>query len=303
MSIRRALKVRKKFTIEQRQFITSKKLDGENTATGWIDFLEELAEFDTYVDIARNRTRNIAIALGVISFIVFFPAMGMTDMFFRSLLMLFPFLTVVYIAIYFDLKRVDIPNAMRLFIFPLIRVLQEETKDETKIYVKVDFNAGLNKLYQTNKIDGTYDSSKKRKVDMIFYKYPILELKTKFADGTNLILTIDESARKNEIRKTNYRGKTKWKTKYKVKTTIDVTLLAKETAYQYLNAKNNTPQSNNQANSKTNINNTLINYSKKDDKHVLSSRRVLVRTEEESIPKLELVLGTIAKVYESLKAN
>jgi hypothetical protein len=288
MSIRKALSIRKKFTVEQHQFISNQKIDGENTAAVWIDFLEELAEFDSYVDIAKNRIQNAAIICGVLSFISIFIVAFSAGLA-LPLLILLLLATVIYTSMYFGIKRFDIPNRMRFFIFPLLRVLQEETKPETKIYIKADFHTGMTKPYETKKIEGTYDKVLKKKVDLTFYAYDILQLKTKLADGTSLQLAISDVARKNDIRKTNYRGKTKWKTKYKIKTLIDITLGAKASAYQYIAKKDNEkPQS-------------AIEYTQKEDKHILSLRQVEINTKESSVPKLDIVLSAIATTYQSLK--
>lgn len=299
MSIRKALKIRKQFTIEQNQFLKEQKIDGENTAAGWIDFLEELAEFDTYVDAARDKTVTIAIVCGVLSFISIFLT-AFSGGLAAPLLILLIIATITYTAIYFSLKKIDIPNRMRLFVFPLIRVLQEEMKDESKIYLKVDFTTGLTKPYQTKHIEGKYDSNAKKKVDLTFYNYPVLELKAKLADGTNLAIEIADIARKNSIRKTNYRGKTKWKTKYKIKTRIDVSLIAKDTAYQYIANNDKKPQENVKQNAPKNIK-SLSHYERKNDKHVVSCRDVKISTEEENVPKLDAVLNAIAINYQKLK--
>ena len=71
MSIRKALKIRKGFTVEQQLFAKEQKLDGEHTAAEWIDFLEEIAEFDSYVDAARKKTSTIMTVLIVLSILSF----------------------------------------------------------------------------------------------------------------------------------------------------------------------------------------------------------------------------------------
>jgi hypothetical protein len=289
MSIRKALEIRKKFTVEQHQFVKEQKIEGENTPAGWVDFFEELAEFDSYVDSAKNRTRNIAILCGVLSFFSII-ASAATAGFLAPLMFLLFLLTAIYIAIYFGLEKVDIPNRMRFLVFPLIRVLQEEMKNEAKLYLKVNFKTGLTKPFETKKVEGKYDSKIKKKVDMAFYDYPVLELKAKLADGTGLAVTIDEVARKNDIRKTNYRGKTKYKTKYKIKTSIEVTLTAKEASYQYIDK-----------NPQAQAAKPLLHYNHKADKHIISSKQVQISTDGEAIPKLDIVLNAIATTYQKLK--
>jgi hypothetical protein len=287
MSIRQALKIRKQFTVEQKQFAAEQKIDAENTAAGWIDFLEEIAEFDSYVDEAKKKTKNIMITLIIVAVVCLFGTIFTAGALLPFFLLAFVAM-IIYIAIYMGLNKIDIPNRLRLFVFPLIRMLKDEMKDQAKIYIKADFNTGMKKEYLTQKIDGKYDKNTRKKVDNTLYSYPILELKTRFADGNALSLYINDSSRKSSIRKTNYRGKTKYKTKYKIKTNVEVILAAKVGAYTFIGG------------SRAGTTSSVL-YNQKDDKHIITYRHVKISATDEYIPELDLVLSAIATTYQQLK--
>lgn len=285
MSIRKALAIRKKFTLDQQQFISEKKINGEYTAAKWIDFLEEIAEFDSYVDVAKEKTQNWAIGFGVATFLSLF-SFAFLGAFALVPVLSFLVLCVVYTTMYWSLRRVDIPNRMRLFMFPLVRILQEEMKPDTLVALKADLTTGMNKPYFVRE---SKKDVPRGKVTSYFYDYPVLELKTKLADGNSLQIFVSDFARKNEVRRSNARGKTKTKTKYKIKTTTQVVLTAKAETYQVqkLPAQPKTKKE--------------LYYELKNNKHILNLRKTDVSTAEESIPLLNSTLELIAKGYQLLK--
>ncbi len=287
MSIRKVLAIRKQFTVEQQQFVDEKKIDSEQTATQWIDFLEEIVEFDSYVDVAKSKTQNWAIGFGIASFLSIFSAAFLGG-FAAVLVALFLILCLIYVAIYINLKKIDIPNRMRLFVFPLLRVLKEETKPDALIQVKADFKTGLHKPYL---IKEEKKDIPRGKATIYYYNYPLLELKTKLADGNVLAINMTDTARKSDRKQSNSRGKTKYKTKYKIKTNLQVTLLVKTSAYQLKKSISPT------ANSKQDL-----HYALKNDKHALSLQKTIIGTTEETIPNLQETLALIAKGYDYLKA-
>jgi hypothetical protein len=287
MSIRKALAIRKQFTVEQQQFINEKKIEGQQTAAQWIDFLEEIAEFDSHVDAAKVKTVYWAWGFGIACFLGFFTIAFLGD--FSIVLMATCFvLCIIYIAINQQLNKVNIPNRMRLFVFPLLRILKEETKPDALISLKADFKAGMTKPYFVKEAKKEIHRGK---VTSSFYDYPILELKTKLADGNGLQIKVSDFARKNAVQKRNLRGKTKFKTKYKIKTDLQVTLTAKDENYLLKSAIPPT-----EANTKQGL-----LYSLKEGKHLFNLRKITISTEPESIPALQEVLGLIAKGYENLR--
>jgi hypothetical protein len=285
MSIRKALAIRKKFTLEQQQFVSEKKIDGEYTAAKWIDFLEEIAEFDSYVDVAKEKTQNWAIGFGVGTFFSLFSFAFLNVLALVPVLCLLS-LCLVYTTMYWSLRRVDIPNRMRLFMFPLVRLLQEEMKPDTLISLKADLTTGMNKPYFVRE---SRKDVPRGKVTSYFYDYPILELKTKLADGNSLQIFVSDFARRSEARRSNARGKTKTKTKYKIKTTMQVVLTAKTETYQVQKIP---------AQPKVR---KELHYELKNNKHILNLRKTEISTAEESIPTLNSVLELIAKGYQLLK--
>jgi hypothetical protein len=286
MSIRKALAIRKQFTVEQQQFINEKKIHGQQTASQWIDFLEEIAEFDSYVDTAKNSTQNWAWGFGIAGFLSIFSVAFLGGVAVLPVGFCF-FACLLYVAINLQLNKVDIPNRMRLFVFPLLRVLKEETKPDALISIKADFKAGMSKPYFVREAKKEIHRGK---VTSYFYDYPILELKTKLADGNGLQINVSDFARKNAVQKRNIRGKTKSKTKYKIKTDLQVMLTAKNENYLLKNAIQP---------AKTKVKQGLL-YSFKENKHQFNLRKITVSTAEESIPALEEVLGLIAKGYINL---
>jgi len=290
MSLRKAFQLKTLFTAEQNLFADEKKIAATKTPAEWIDFFEELVEFDEVVDAAYDKVGNAMIGFGVVGVICFIVAF-----FFPPLFILFLVLLIIFLVLWSrqkELIRLNIENRMRHFVYPLVRVLAQEMEADGMIYIEADFKVGLNPTYKTNnekkKING-------RDIDSTYYAYDILQLTAKLADKNELHLAIHEQARMNKVGKYNARGKYKTKTKYKVKTAFESSLVVKKQNFTLKKAS---------ANGTIPLEGGKKLYIKdKGDKVIVTNFHQVISTEAYPIPTVPQVLGTIAPCYQALQQN
>jgi hypothetical protein len=290
MSLRKALQLKTLFTAEQNLFADEKKIAATKTPAEWIDFFEELVEFDEVVDAAHEKVGNSMTGFGVVGVICFIVAF-----FFPPLFILFLLLLIIFLVLWSrqkELIKLNIENRMRHFVYPLVRVLAQEMGADGMIYIEADFKVGLNATCQKNnekkKING-------RNIDSTYYAYDVLRLTAKLADKNELHLAIHEQARVSKVGKYNARGKYKTKTKYKVKTAFESSLVVKKQNFTLKEAS---------VDGIISLERGRKLYVKdKGDKVIVTNFHQVISTEEYPIPTVPQVLGTIAPCYQVLQQN
>ena len=116
------------------------------------------------------------------------------------------------------LKANDLPNHLRSVVYPLLKVLAEETS----LGNKVDLTVRLRGVtHPKNRVLGPKTSGQRsRKVTETLYQEDWLLMDLQLADQTDFSLRISEHLRHRKTVKRNPRGKYKTKHKYKVATKI-----------------------------------------------------------------------------------
>src|SRR5687768_760100 len=105
---------------EQKEIIEKKSIEGTHTVDEWIAILSSLSAFDEHGDSLRKVlgwTIALSIVLGFIGTIIA-----------ESLIVAGVALLIVVAAIIFyrRFKKLDVPNSVRKFLLPLLRLLRED---------------------------------------------------------------------------------------------------------------------------------------------------------------------------------
>ncbi|GAB4134909.1 MAG: hypothetical protein OHK0045_10430 [Raineya sp.] len=136
---------------EQFKVLLTRRLQGQKTAQEWIQKLDLLARFDAQADNARTT----AATLGIISMIIVVVSIIIDANYydkqpFWGLIGKIALLSsLLFIFLYFLLKKIDLENRLRYFVYPLIQVLLEEGKANTPIDLQLELKPNKSKRYKT----------------------------------------------------------------------------------------------------------------------------------------------------------
>lgn len=234
MSFIDALSLFKHLTPEQKAAVRQKTVFGKRSIRSWIKLLHGLAQFDAKRDQGVTKlyvlTTFACLFTSVFLYIVIatFNAGGRPGPIALTILTLMILLSTWLFYVSRTLYKGDLPNQLRLVVYPLLRVLAEETSSRARIDMthrlwgrthKKNLISGPKKL--TGKLPNRWRSAKER-----CYRDEWLILDAYLADKTRLLLQITDVTKRFDITKRGSSGKIKSKTKYKVQTRINAHFLA-----------------------------------------------------------------------------
>ncbi len=199
MKLFKALSSINKLNKKQKEFVRLKKIEDKRKLKAWLDFLNQIAEYDTYGDKAR---KELIIMLFIFGFLSFF-------------LVGIPFFVIVLI-LYLRLHR-DINNTLRSFLHPLLLIIREETNEKNRMSIEMDMNKGIGKAYFQNKVKVSPRPRGVRSRTHYYYYIQRIEANVKILNGVELSFKLSDKIRKAKITKISTSGKLKTKTKYKIK--------------------------------------------------------------------------------------
>ncbi|TAF66148.1 MAG: hypothetical protein EAZ55_06785 [Cytophagales bacterium] len=194
-----------RLNVEQKQVIEQKHLQQAYTAEQWLDYLQEIAEYDYHVDnylrvfpkkYGDNSGCLWALSIGTIIFGIWLLMISEGD--FRSWIYIAIFLSSVPFWVWHYIyeaktqktvtQKRNMPNFLRNFIVPLVAVLKEETRPQTPIQL----NINMRDPAKTKQKD---ELKKDTKGNGTFYIYDMLNLRTRLSDGTVLWLKVQDVIR------------------------------------------------------------------------------------------------------------
>lgn len=162
-SLGKALVLFFRLTNEQTSLLFRRKIEGERTIADWQKLLNYLAEFDKHADNSR-KVLKIHIWVGVIlSFLAFIVLVAsektdLLDILWRVSL----FFILVHLVLYVLLKKVDLSNHLRVFLVPLLKILAQESNEESVLRLKTYFSSAENKYFLSKSIKPPSMSKSKR---------------------------------------------------------------------------------------------------------------------------------------------
>ena len=146
-SLQKAIHTYWKMNTEEKQLIRKRMIDGAHTVDQWLALAEQGAEFDHYADAVRPYLGKRSTMILVCAFfaLILGAAFGLSEpefypiFYFGATIGGLLFLVgMIFYGFYFYLKSQDIPNHLRLFVVPLLRVLKEEVGDLALVHIKSD---------------------------------------------------------------------------------------------------------------------------------------------------------------------
>jgi hypothetical protein len=135
----------------QLKVLLSRRLSGQKTAYEWIQKLDLLARFDTHADNARVTCTILgvlSIVFGLASVIVD-ANMPENQSIWGLIGKILIFIGFILIFLYFLLKKVDLENRLRYFVYPLLKILLQEGKANTLIDLQLELKPNRSKRYKT----------------------------------------------------------------------------------------------------------------------------------------------------------
>ena len=230
MSIAAALNTYRRLTTTQKRFLKRKRISARYTPEQWLRLLGDLAEYDRHGDTVRRICGLGAIAGLITSVLLLFfsplliEGLGIPE---GMAIFLGGFAAVITAACgtaYFLLKGKDLPNNLRDFVFPLIKILREDAKPGTPLQMTLDLRGGLQKNKLKNEDKQTQGLFSYPKIRDRFYTDPWFQGSARLADGSSLKWCVVDQIRARRITKKTSRGKIKVKYKHKIRRNLDVAL-------------------------------------------------------------------------------
>lgn len=224
--IGQAFQAYNELTDEQRSIIDRKYIQGTHTADEWLKVLKGIAEYDALGDDAKKVAKPTQAGCVVVG-VGFFAALilgNMLDLGEQVITGLVVAVLVIggiiliyrsfYPSSYKLLANRDLPNHFRSFALPILVLLKEEIAADEPI----DFWVDMREKNQQENVIQKNDPGKRGNTRTTFYHHNMVEIKTRFSDGTRFHFQLGDVVRKRIRSRRNARGKLKVKTKYKIKT-------------------------------------------------------------------------------------
>lgn len=152
-----------------RQILLRKQAKGEKTAVEWLQILAPLAQFDQYSDALRKPLLSKAIwGLIISTFYInyahfFLFAFLLDSVGFLPEYFVYIFLNILYqvvyysrflfflfLILYFVFRHLDLHDGLRLFLTPMLTILQQETKTTQVISLQLVLDKKFQKKYLTD---------------------------------------------------------------------------------------------------------------------------------------------------------
>src|ERR1051325_6245262 len=139
MSLVKALQTYQSLTPDQKTFVQQRRIEGTYTPEQWFVFFSKIAEYDALRDASKSN--YIGLGCGCIALTMVAVGAGLATVYLLPVAFLFFLATVVYFVV-FGKRRRDVPNHLRLFIVPLLRILMEEMRGKERMFLRVDLRGG-----------------------------------------------------------------------------------------------------------------------------------------------------------------
>ncbi len=217
-------------TPEHRRVIRERRVRGERTAREWRDDLAGLGRLDEISDAARAPMGCVG-AAGLVAGIAL-CALSVDKGSWLAVpggLLLLPALALLLGTLL--LARADVPNHLRKFVLPLLRVLEQDAARGGKVTMTVDLGAPVRRDCRVSSTT-TGRWFRLPKVVESRYLHRWLSIRAPLHDGSVVRWTVTAAVRQRVITKRGISGKIKTKTKHKVKHRIRVVVALPTDTYR-----------------------------------------------------------------------
>lgn len=277
MSYKQVKQVLAELTPEQTEFLKTRKYEGRQNVTKWLELFHKLSTFDELGDAARASAKKRSIWFGVFSFL-------------SILICLSPYLIIIPIlllsafayslTIFFKLKKMDLSNHLREQIYPFLAIIKDDLPKKEKIIMKLDFSDPMNDKYLTETIPN--EGRGYPKIKTRFYTHIYFYASFTMEDGAEIEFEVSDVIRKRNITKIGASGKVKSKVKHKVKHSYDLRAAFPKAHYNYMPG-------------------TQIPYTDADGYHKFRLKKKNISLVLEHIEKPEELLSIFAAAYQNVK--
>ncbi|MCP4040555.1 MAG: hypothetical protein GY731_01190 [Gammaproteobacteria bacterium] len=221
----------------QRRLLGHKLISGNYTPKLWLKMFKGPAVFDLYGDAARKFSGWLAVGgLIVLVLFLFFgatllDALGLGGGY-MPLLGLLAGVVILCGIMYFVFKGKDLPNNLRDFVYPLIKIIGEDMKPDVPLHISLNLRGGMDKEKRKDERNQSEGTSRYPKILEQHYLDPWFSGSARLADGTSLKWRVVDRIRARKITKRNHRGKIKVKHKYKIQRRMEVIIGIRQDRYQ-----------------------------------------------------------------------
>ncbi|MGE0821724.1 MAG: hypothetical protein AB7G75_10885 [Candidatus Binatia bacterium] len=215
-------------TVAQRKILSRKIVTRELTANQWLTLLGAVARFDQRGDQLRSFAGKSAAWLAGLFFVALFVLGFLPFWVWATAHLTIIGLFFFFLLLWWRLRKIDLPDTLRMVVVPLFGILREESTGIIK--AAIDLRGPLESTKRTE-----HSPAKNKnypRVDLSFFCDPWLQVETQLADGSRLVIEAKDFVRERSIAKKNARGKVKYKTKYKGRRLYEVRLAASHKAYR-----------------------------------------------------------------------
>lgn len=235
MNIVEALRAYRGLSPMGRRLVRTKRLSGAYKPGLWLRVLKRTSRFDEHADKLRRMCAIVA-AVGLVAILVSLGALMATAGVEQPLWVMVG-LGVGGIALlvfgipWLYLRWRDLPNVLREFVYPIVRLVAEDVKPGETASLQLDLTGfkRRNKKVGSRPVSGR--SNYVKAVDTL-YEDPWFQGSARLCDGSNLHWRIVDRVRVRKITKRGRSGKLKFQTKSKTKRRMEVTLGARKDVYR-----------------------------------------------------------------------
>ncbi len=215
----------KSLTPPQRQFLSSKRLNGNYHPGKLTKFLAKVSQFDRLGDEKRVRVKTFGgwfLATGIILTIasLIIRANTLNSVFYAGTALggLLILAAIILFLVAKSLRKNDLNDNIRKFALPIVAILREEMLPTARFKLKLLGDSATHKQYLKKKIPRKERYGRAYEI----YQHPWFSCSAKLCDGSQLSFSLVRQVRVIHIKKRTPRGKIKHKTKHKY---TDLTLL------------------------------------------------------------------------------
>ena len=279
MSYKDVKRILKELTPEQTEFLKTRKYEGRQNITKWLELFHKLSVLDEHGDNVRAKAKKWWITSIVLFFISFF--LVAVSPFLLAVTLGFLVSFIVFLVFFLKLKKMDLSNHLREQIYPFLAIIKDDIPKKEKMKMQLDFSPdSTTKNYLTETIPNT--SRRYPKIKTRFYTHKYFYASFTMEDGAEIEIEASDLIRRRDVTKVSASGKIKSKVKYKVKHSYDLNAAFPEAHYNYLQG-------------------TQIPYTNENGYHKLRLKKKNVSLSLGKIESPEELLSLFAAAYQNVK--
>ncbi len=213
---------------ETQKILLAKRVCAVKSFDEWHKTLGELALFDSYIDVLQKDSEKNQVQSIIWAVVFFFLSIFLPLFIHPGLLFLFGFgfLYFIYQSIYYysrlrKFRNLNLSNDFRDFLIPLLKSLETDFPQKSKVRLILDFS-GVEPKKQITKRN--VPSSRFSSVEETEFLDRWMRLSTVFPNGSRLKMRVENLVVSSNRGWQNANGKSKSKTKWKKRVSIRVAM-------------------------------------------------------------------------------